>query len=184
MKSRIRNRMSICLSLLVLLSASQLAFAQHRHHSSRRGIQQKIVKNLPHGHHKVYVGKSHFYFHHGHFYRPVRQGFAIVSAPIGARIHALPAGVVSFRLGPITYYHYLGTYYRYDPAHRVYVVVRNPREDRYRDDSNYDRIKLYSGKVLYGRYLGGTDTTIEFETNEDIYEFGLDEIEYIKFARF
>jgi len=47
---------------------------------------------------------------------------------IGARVRVLPAGYVRVYFGGQPYFHYLGTYYRYCPVERVYVVVEKPQE--------------------------------------------------------
>jgi len=52
------------------------------------------MKTLPRGHWPVKVGSRHYRFHKGVFYRPGPGGFVVVGAPIGARIHALPAAAV------------------------------------------------------------------------------------------
>ena len=68
-----------------------------------------------------------YYYDAGIFYRPYGSNFWIsVSAPIGARVHALPAGYVTFGYGGNTYYRAQSTYYVYDRPARQYVVVDPP----------------------------------------------------------
>ena len=68
-----------------------------------------------------------YYYDAGVFYRPYGSNFWIsVSAPIGARVHALPAGYVTFGYGGSTYYRAHSTYYVYDRPARQYVVVEPP----------------------------------------------------------
>jgi len=86
------------------------------------------------GHHAAYVAPgvrvvlgdvalywNPFYLEsYGHHYRAYR-------APrVGARVHYLPAGYVSFRIGRSRYYGVGGTFYLWDPPRREYVVVEKP----------------------------------------------------------
>jgi hypothetical protein len=68
-----------------------------------------------------------YYYDAGVFYRPYGSNFWIsVTAPIGARVHALPAGYVTLGYGGRTYYSAHSTYYVYDQPARQYVVVEPP----------------------------------------------------------
>jgi len=68
-----------------------------------------------------------YYYDAGIFYRPYGSNFWLsVSAPIGARVHALPAGYVTFGYGGHTYYQAHSTYYMYDRPASQYVVVEPP----------------------------------------------------------
>ena len=82
------------------------------------------VKTLPHGHRALSVGPRHYHFHEGVFYRPGPGGFVVVAAPIGARIHALPAAAVMVTIGAIAYWTYAGVYYQEVPD--GYMVVTRP----------------------------------------------------------
>ena len=86
-----------------------------------------VVPALPRGHVKVVVGGAPFYYHDGHYFRPVPGGFKVVVAPVGARITKLPPKYVRVRVGKIHYYRHNGVYYRWDKAHRRYIVVKPPR---------------------------------------------------------
>lgn len=54
---------------------------------------------------------------------PTVRGYVIVGAPLGARVHSLPYGYVSFTLARHLFFFGAGHYYRWDPAYRDYVVV-------------------------------------------------------------
>lgn len=82
------------------------------------------VKPLPRGYSRVYVNAIEYFFFDGFFYRPSRQGYIVVDAPIGAIVAALPGfhHIVQWRHQP--YYVVGNTYYRRHP--HGYVVVPNP----------------------------------------------------------
>lgn len=168
--------------MTILFIFSVDLFAQRRSIDRRKSGRSRVVKNLPHGHQKLHVGKSKYYYHHGRYYQPKHQGYSVVKAPVGARIHTLPTGFVKFKLGPITYYHHLGSYYRYDSARRVYFVVEKPRQRVKAQHSEYDKLVLVDGETIYGRYLGGTRTIIEFEAFDEIFEYPIEDVKYLEFA--
>lgn len=76
----------------------------------------------------VIVNRSRYYYGGGAFYRPYRGGYVVVGAPIGARVRYLPYGYVSFALASGYYFFGAGSYYRWDPMYREYVVVERPRD--------------------------------------------------------
>lgn len=86
-----------------------------------------VVTNLPQGNTIIMVKGVRYHFHDGFYYRPVRGGYRIVVAPIGATVVRLPKHhkVVSYR-GNV-YYHCRDAYYSWDQRRKVYVVVRSPR---------------------------------------------------------
>ncbi len=75
---------------------------------------------------KILVNKRSYYYRAGSFYEIRDKKYAVVSAPLGARIAVLPAGYKIIRRGRIRYYIYNDIYYRYIPRSKVYVVVKNP----------------------------------------------------------
>ena len=101
-------------------------------------------------------------------------------APIGARIGVLPRGYVKVRLGPLTYFHHYGTYYRYDPVKKVYIVVEKPAEVE--EELVLDRVTMVDGTTIDGIYMGGTQSTIQFEVDGEIEEIEVEEIASIKFV--
>lgn len=77
---------------------------------------------------RVNVHGHPYYYRGGRFYRRHNDVFLTVGAPIGARVDRLPAGYVSFSIGPRRYYRLNSTYYLWNNRSRDYVVVERPRE--------------------------------------------------------
>jgi len=50
----------------------------------------------------------------------------VVAAPIGAHVHTLPLGYVSFAIGPRSYFYVNSTFYLWNRDTRDYVVVEEP----------------------------------------------------------
>ena len=82
------------------------------------------VNPLPYGHSRFFVNNAEYFFFDGYFYRPFRDGYVIVDAPIGAIVLALPRlhQIVHWRGQP--YYIVGNTFYRRHP--RGYIVVPDP----------------------------------------------------------
>lgn len=82
------------------------------------------VNPLPHGHTRLFINKTPYYFFDGYFYQPSRGGYVVVDAPIGAIVAALPLlhHILHWRGEP--YYIVGNTFYRRHP--RGYVVVPDP----------------------------------------------------------
>lgn len=79
---------------------------------------------MPPGHRKVMMGGNPYYFHGGHYYRPMRGGFVAVFPPVGLVINTLPPGFQVMMVAGVTYYVYDGIYYQTAPG--GYVVVSQP----------------------------------------------------------
>ena len=79
---------------------------------------------MPPGHGRVVVGGNPYYFHGGHYYRPMRGGFVAVFPPVGLVIRTLPPGFEVLVVAGLTYYVYDSIYYRTAPG--GYVVVSPP----------------------------------------------------------
>ncbi|MEJ2637233.1 MAG: DUF6515 family protein [Calditrichia bacterium] len=129
---------------LIIFSLNSEIFAQKRVVKRAPRRHGKAIVKLPQNHTRIVVNKRPYYFHHGVFYRKGSHGYAIVRAPLGARIRALPFGYISLRIGELPFFYYYGTYYRYLPREKVYVVVENPERS---SNGNYaaDRIYLVDG---------------------------------------
>ena len=85
------------------------------------------VRSLPKGHTLVRVNRHNYHYHHGVFYRPRSHGsYVVVRAPLGARVRHLPAGYISFLIGPRRHYYVNYTYYLRDRETAEYVVVAEP----------------------------------------------------------
>lgn len=85
------------------------------------------IRTLPEKHQIVRVHRHSYRYYDGVFYRPSPQGlFVVVQAPIGARVRHLPAGYISFLIGPRRYFYVNYTYYLWDRDATEYIVVSEP----------------------------------------------------------
>jgi len=142
-----------------------------RHHAA-----PIVLKSLPSGHVKIVVGRGHRYYHRGVFYRHGPNGYTVTVAPRGARVKLLPVGYTTVVVKGVHYYHYYGAYYRYLDDDHVYVVVEPPVEV-----ATADVVTLVDGDSLKGTFLGGSETTIDFEIDGEVWEIDLVEIVSITF---
>ncbi len=94
---------------------------QHYYKPSHR------VNPLPHGYSRIFVNAAEYFFYDGFFYRPYRNGYVIVEAPLGAIVATLPRLHHIFRWHGEPYYVIDNTFYRKHP--RGYIVVPNPGYD-------------------------------------------------------
>lgn len=117
-----KRSMSLLAVTLAAVSLAGPAFADHGY--GHRG--HHVVRILPHGYARVHYGHVDYFFHGGHFYRPVRGGYIVVGAPFGAIVAALPIGRVAVRIGGVRYFTYAGVYYRPVPAGYEVVAVPTP----------------------------------------------------------
>ena len=143
---------------------------------SRHKAKPNLLVKLPTGHKKVVVSGKNYYFHAGAWYNHSPSGYKLITAPIGARIKVLPAGYTVVVHSGIRYYHYYGAYYLYDADSREYCVVDKPIES-----TSADIITLIDGEIMYGRYMGGDDDSVEFLVEDDLYEIAVEDIVSILF---
>lgn len=94
-----------------------------RSHGHRPGER---VRRLPEGRVRVTVGVTPYFYYGGAFYRPLRPGYVVVRAPIGAHVRTLPPGYVTFGIGTRRFFFVDSTYYLWWPSTRDYVVVEEP----------------------------------------------------------
>ena len=111
-------------AILILLILSSLSLTACAGRTTARAV---VITTLPPGHTTIVVHGERLYFHDGYFYSPVRRGYRVVVAPVGARLRHLPKHHKIITLRGNVYYHCRDTYYRWDPRHTVYVVVKDPR---------------------------------------------------------
>lgn len=142
---------------------------QDRSWGSRRIVTYRpthvAVRRLSPGRIAVRVGQGRFFYEQGRFYMRGPSGFAWVTAPIGARIPALPFGVSIIHSSGMPYYYFAGTYYVRDAAANGYTVVPPPQAA-----DNFDTIVMTDGSSLTGHYLGGDESTIQFQVGGTIYD--------------
>jgi hypothetical protein len=144
--------------------------------TSRHTEKPPAVASLPASHKKVTVKGSPFYYNAGVWYNHGPSGYVIVAAPIGARIVKLPASHTTVVVGGVTYYHYYGAYYRCDRDRNEYYVVEAPVEPQREDIAT-----LIDGEVMRGRYLGGDESTVEFQVGDEVYIIDVTDIVSILF---
>ena len=140
------------------------------------------VARLPRERTRVVVAGKEFFYSRGVFYRSGPKGYVTVAAPLGARIRVLPVGYVTIRIGAIPYYYYYGAYYQFDPVAKVYTVVGPPAGTTAQPVSTLDKIELVDGRTLQGTFVGGTNTTVQFEVDGAIQEIPIEQIISIVFA--
>lgn len=165
--------LSLWVALAVVPTASADPGRQPRGASRH---QAKVIRKLPPQHVKVMVGKKPFYIHAGVFYHRGSSGYSVVRGPVGARLKVLPRGHRTIVIGGLDYFVYFGTYYRYFPEDRVYVVVAPPVEQL-----DADVITLLDGESLVGRFVGGNKTSVRFEVDGEIHHVPISEIVAIHF---
>ncbi len=149
---------------------------RHQEHPGPR-FQKKMIRQLPRGYTKAAFGGKMFFHRDGIFYRPTPGGYVAITGPVGYRVNRIPALAVKVRIGPVEFYYHYGTYYRYVPEERVYVVV-NPERDFGRDT-----LTLIDGRMYYGQFLRGDSRSVDFRTGGEILEIGVQDILSLTFAR-
>ena len=113
----------------------------------------------------VTVGRNRYFYDGGRFFRSGPYGYTLVAAPLGAWVPRLPFGFTIVYNGALPYYYCAGTYYASDPSNGGYVVANPPQSA-----NNFDVITMADGSSLTGHYVGGTETTIQFEVGGTIYD--------------
>lgn len=110
--------------LLALAAGGMLGAANLAKAESHVGIGLSVGIPLPHGYAEVNVGRDHYYYHRGVFYRPGPHGYYVVRAPRGGIVHELPPYYSRVYIGGSVYYRYGDVYYQTAPG--GYVVVDPP----------------------------------------------------------
>jgi hypothetical protein len=87
---------------------------------------------------------------------------------------------VTLQIGGGPFFFYYGSYYRFDPAHRDYVVVEPPAGAP--APPTTDRINMADGRTIEGTYLGGTQSTVQINVDGKVEEISIDQIVSIEFA--
>jgi hypothetical protein len=84
----------------------------------------EVVAVLPAACARMMVDGAPLFYGDGVFYRPIPSGYAVVRAPLGVRVPALPNEAVPVEIGAITVWYDRGTFYRNDAAAAAWVTVR------------------------------------------------------------
>ena len=186
-------RKSISLPVLLfvlgalLVGSSSASYAQrHRRDIGRGAREVGVVGVAPRGMARIVVRGQEFFYAEGKYYRHGPKGYVAVAAPVGARLAVLHPGFASFRVGRLPFFVSFGTYYRYDPAVRMYVVVQPPPNapppQAPAPPLTYDKITFPNGETLTGTYLGGSPDTVEMQVGNVVQLIGVDQISSIQFA--
>ena len=126
------NTLTILLIAGFILVLSESTIAHPRRvvvHKPHRTIvypkHGKVVRVLPAGHHRVVVGKHHYYYNAGVFYSVRGSEYIVVRAPRGAVVESLPEGYEVVHKHGKEYYFVNDTYFRPEIRRgaQVYVVV-------------------------------------------------------------
>lgn len=108
--------------LALALTGAALSLTNAAHADSRIGISVGVP--LPQGYTDIVVGRDHYYYHRGVFYRPGPHGYFVVRPPRGVIIRELPPHYARVYIGGAWFYRYGDTYYQ--PTPEGYVVVEPP----------------------------------------------------------
>ncbi len=185
----LRNIQPAVLAILLLVIGS-LALATSAS-AQRRGARRAEIRGhrgqvhlvtLPRENVRVVVGKKEYFYSQGVFYHVVGRGYAPVAAPIGARITILPGGYTTLTIGGGPLFFYYGTYYRYDPADKSYVVVPPPSSNGALAQPAFDKLQLTDGSTMEGTFMGGNNASIQFQVNGAVQDIPIDQIVSITFA--
>jgi hypothetical protein len=154
-KSKRISATAMLLLALMLFPVNE-SFAQRRGGMERNVRRERprsaVIVNLPREHQKVVVGGREYFYGGGVFYRS----------------------------GPLFLYY--GTYYRFDPVERDYVVVNPDEKPDVPPPQTLDHMALVDGTALDGTFISGTKSTIQFDTNGEIKEIPIEQIVSITFA--
>lgn len=116
---------------------------RHRHNQyyPRQG---HVVKRLPDRPHRVTHRGTHFYYSSGIWYRPSGAYFTVTVPPVGVIVPVLPHLYTTVWIGGEPYYYAAGTYYRWYPERRGYIVTEPPKDsDVYEQAQVQDQVFVY-----------------------------------------
>ena len=170
----------LILSILFISETNAQARGGYHRIERRRVVR---VQHLPPHYETIVVHKNNYFYNNGFFYRRGPRGYAVIGAPIGARIRVMPLGYSVIKFGGLSYYYLNGVYYNFIPSENVYVVVNKPRNAPNLPSSNLDQVKLYDGSTIEGVFQSGTDSTITIKVNEEMQEIPINNIISITFAQ-
>ncbi len=169
-----------------MLAMPMSAFAQrHGREGGRDGRHRPAMEVVPRGWTRMVLNNQEYFYAEGKFYRRGPTGYVVVAAPVGARIGMLAPGFATVRLGRLPFFVSFGTYYRYDPLARMYVVVEPPPNAPAAESAspgNYDKLNLSTGETITGTYLGGSPDSVQMQVGNNVETFAIDQINSIQFA--
>lgn len=104
---------------------------------------------LPAGATRLTLSGNIYYYQGGYFYKQEDDGYLRVEPPLGAELTFLPYGSTGFEIdGQRFFLSGTGTFYRYEPRRRSYIVTTPPYEWR-RAINGGDLVGAYEDR-LYG----------------------------------
>ncbi len=117
---------------------------KRHHHNKYYPRRGHVVRHLPARHHKVKHHGSRYYFSGGVWYRPSGVHFSVIAPPFGVVIPILPHFYTTVWFGGVPYYYAAGTYYRWYPEERGYIVTEPPEGvDVYEEPEIPDELFVY-----------------------------------------
>lgn len=135
-----RTILSGILVVLFVLSG-QLIYAQHRKHHKHHSHHKKVnphyrykalskwgyaYKVAPRSSYVIPHAGLRYHYAGGIFYKPVGAKYVIARAPVGVRVHSIPARHTRVVVRGRTYYYYYGTFYVRSADNSQYVTVAPP----------------------------------------------------------
>jgi hypothetical protein len=168
--------------ILLFTGSSGDALAQRQQRKFERTREPQVRLS---GETRMVVKGQEYFYSGGRYYRRGGRGYAVVGAPIGARLRVLPVGFVTVRYGRVPLFLSFGTYYRFDPYDRAYVVVAPPPDAPATPPASpgsYDKINLAGGEVVTGTFLGGTSDSIQVQVGANVEAYAIDQVASIQFA--
>jgi hypothetical protein len=85
----------------------------------------RYVRDLPHGHARMFLGGLEFFYWEGLFYRLMEDRYVVVPAPVGAVVTTIPSGAQTVIVDGTPYYFINGVAYMQTST--GYQVVPQPR---------------------------------------------------------
>lgn len=140
-----------------LLSLSPAVGAQVTDNSSAESAEDyqrdpNRQRELPAGATRLTLSGNIYYYQGGYFYRKENDGYLRVEPPLGAELTFIPYGSTGFEIdGRRFFLSGAGTFYRYEPGRRSYIVTTPPYEwrRRFNGEGNSDIVGAYQDR-LYG----------------------------------
>ncbi len=86
----------------------------------------RFLRLLPKRHKVVRYAGARYFLVDGDFYRAARGGYVMTQAPVGARVKVLPRDAQRMTIRGRTYARLEGTWFRFDPRRRDFVIVARP----------------------------------------------------------
>ncbi|MFI5252379.1 MAG: DUF6515 family protein [Bacteroidota bacterium] len=170
--------------LISLMMITSYASAQRR--EGRAGIRKhqrgEVLVTLPREHSRIALRGKEYYFANGIYYQVGPGGYVAIPAPIGARIKVLPGVYSTVTVRTVPLFLSYNTYYQYNPAAKEYEVVNPDSVNAAPAAQIFDEMKLVDGRTLFGTFMGGTKSLVQFDTSGVIQEYPIEQIILITFA--